>query len=121
MSTSAHPRRSGRPLATVVAPIALLLAVSIIVLIANDAGWIARSEATHHIRPPAKAAVAKHHAAKPPVKASTAVERVTYHVQPGDTLGSIATRFRTTLAQIEQLNPGVDSSRLTIGQPIRLR
>jgi LysM repeat protein len=44
-----------------------------------------------------------------------------YTVAAGDTFGTIAARFGTTVAQLEQLNPGVSSSSLSIGQKIRVK
>lgn len=44
-----------------------------------------------------------------------------YTVAAGDTFGTIAARFGTTVAQLEQLNPGVSSSSLSIGQRIRVK
>ncbi|MBO8142350.1 MAG: cell wall hydrolase [Firmicutes bacterium] len=41
-----------------------------------------------------------------------------YTVQPGDTLWHIARRYGTTVARLEQLNPGVDPYRLRVGQRI---
>ena len=44
----------------------------------------------------------------------------TYTIQPGDTLGSIAADNDTTVEQLQELNPGVDSQSLTVGRRIRL-
>src|SRR5438477_6370064 len=44
----------------------------------------------------------------------------TYTVQSGDTLESIATRTGTTVARLEQLNPGVDPTALRVGEKIRV-
>ena len=45
----------------------------------------------------------------------------TYTVQSGDTLGSIAARTKTTVARLEQLNPGIDPTALRIGERIRVQ
>ena len=45
----------------------------------------------------------------------------TYTVQSGDTLESIATRTGTTVARLEQLNPGIDPTALRVGEPIRVQ
>jgi peptidoglycan DL-endopeptidase LytF len=42
-------------------------------------------------------------------------------VQTGDTFFSIATRNDTSVAQIEALNPGVSSNSLQVGQRIRVK
>ena len=44
----------------------------------------------------------------------------TYIVQSGDTLGSIATKEGTTVAKLEQLNPGIDPTALRVGGKIRV-
>ncbi len=45
----------------------------------------------------------------------------TYTVQSGDTLESIAHKTGTTVALLEQLNPGVDPTALQVGQKIRVQ
>jgi LysM repeat protein len=44
-----------------------------------------------------------------------------YTIESGDTYGSIAARFGTTVAVLESLNPGVDEHALTVGQRIRVK
>ena len=43
-----------------------------------------------------------------------------YTIQGGDTLGSIASRYNTSVEQLQALNPGVDPSGLQPGQRIRV-
>ena len=45
----------------------------------------------------------------------------TYIVQSGDTLGAIAAKTGTTVARLEQLNPGIDPTALRVGQTIRVQ
>jgi phage tail protein X len=45
-------------------------------------------------------------------------DRYPYHVQPGDTLYSIAGRLGVSLHDIMEANPGLDPYRLRIGQTI---
>jgi LysM repeat protein len=45
----------------------------------------------------------------------------TYTIQSGDTLAGIAAKTGTTVARLEQLNPGLDPNALRIGQPIRVQ
>ena len=45
----------------------------------------------------------------------------TYTIQSGDTLGSIAAKTGTTVARLEQLNPGIDPTALHVGQTIRVQ
>jgi LysM repeat protein len=44
-----------------------------------------------------------------------------YTVQSGDTFGSIAGKNGTSVSQLEQLNPGVSSNSLSVGQRIRVK
>jgi LysM repeat protein len=44
----------------------------------------------------------------------------TYVIQSGDTYGKIAKKHDTTMSAIQDANPGVDPSRLKIGQTIQL-
>ena len=50
---------------------------------------------------------------------TTSAERF-YTVEPGDTYGSIAAEFGTTVDSLRELNPDVDETQLTIGQRIRV-
>jgi LysM repeat protein len=43
-----------------------------------------------------------------------------YTVASGDTLGSIAAKYSTTVDELMRLNPGVDPTALHIGQKIRV-
>ncbi|HEX3237709.1 MAG TPA: LysM domain-containing protein [Gaiellaceae bacterium] len=45
----------------------------------------------------------------------------TYTIQSGDTLGSIAAKTGTTVARLQQLNPGIDPTALRVGQTIRVQ
>lgn len=44
----------------------------------------------------------------------------TYTVVSGDTLGSIAAKTGTTVAKLEQLNPGINPTALRVGERIRV-
>ena len=44
-----------------------------------------------------------------------------YVVQSGDTLGSIAGRYSTTVDELMTLNPGIDPTALDIGQKLRVK
>jgi Tfp pilus assembly protein FimV len=44
----------------------------------------------------------------------------TYSVRSGDTLGTIAERFGTTVDELLVLNPGVDPHALRVGQTLRV-
>jgi LysM repeat protein len=43
-----------------------------------------------------------------------------YTVASGDTLGSIAAKYSTTVEELMRLNPGVDPAALRVGQKIRV-
>ena len=45
----------------------------------------------------------------------------TYTIRSGDTLGVIATKTGTSVARLEQLNPGIDPQALHVGQTIRVQ
>jgi LysM repeat protein len=47
--------------------------------------------------------------------------RRTYTIQSGDTLGSIAAKTGTSVARLQQLNPGIDPSALQVGEKIRVQ
>jgi hypothetical protein len=52
-----------------------------------------------------------------PVKSARASA---YSVRSGDTLGTIAERFGTTVDELMVLNPGIDPHALRVGQPLRV-
>lgn len=56
-----------------------------------------------------------------PERARTRSARASaYSVRSGDTLGTIAERFGTTVDELLVLNPGVDPRALRVGQSIRV-
>ena len=62
----------------------------------------------------------------PPSTTATTTETTTagaqyYVVQSGDTLGSIAQKYGTTVNALTTLNPGIDPTALHIGQRIRVK
>jgi LysM repeat protein len=44
-----------------------------------------------------------------------------YVVVSGDTLGSIAQKYNTTVDELTTLNLGIDPTALTVGQKIRIK
>jgi LysM repeat protein len=52
---------------------------------------------------------------------TTAAGAAYYVVQSGDTLGSIAGKYSTTVDELTTLNPGIDPTALNIGQRIRVK
>jgi LysM repeat protein len=52
--------------------------------------------------------------------ATTAQEGEYYVIETGDTLGSIAEKYDTTVEELVRLNPGVDPTALRVGDRIRV-
>lgn len=108
-----------------VAPAAFLAAVTVAVVLIHsgvEAGSSSPSAvrtpppATHHHRVVTTTAGTK---AKPRSHRRSAPAY--YTVQAGDTFGVISSKTGVPVATIEQLNPNVSSSMLTIGQRIRVK
>jgi LysM repeat protein len=54
-------------------------------------------------------------------RTATRQEAEFHTVEAGETFGTIAEDFGTTVERLEELNPGVDTTSLSIGQRIRVR
>jgi LysM repeat protein len=104
-----------RWLARVVAPVALLVAATIAILLVRDALRTADERST----PTRPAATTGSRPASPPPPAPVAAPEY-YRVRSGDTLTSIAGEYGTTVERLLTLNPGVDPAALTVGQRIRV-
>jgi LysM repeat protein len=71
----------------------------------------------------------RHHRAQTPTTTVTSKRKHghkrpsarTYTVQSGDTLGGIAAKTGTTVAELEHLNPGIDPQALRVGETIRVQ
>jgi LysM repeat protein len=114
-----------RELARIAAPVAFLLAVTIAVLLIRS-GLHHSTTATEAIPPTvptttraAGTTTGSKPKAAPKSKPNPAAEY--YTVGSGDTFGSIATKYGTTVQEIETLNPGVSSSALSVGQRVRVK
>lgn len=97
------------------APIAFLAAITIGALVVR-AGL---DQGKHHAKPPATTTVAKtkkHHGQR-----HHGAQQKTYTVESGDTLASIAVKTKTSVAKLEQLNPGIDPTALRVGEKIRVQ
>ena len=106
--------RSGR-YTRYVAPAAFLAAITIGVLVVRAGFEHGRHPATTSTTTgPARAKTTAAHSRGRP-------HRRTYTVQSGDTLESIATKTGTTVARLEQLNPGINPTALRIGEKIRVQ
>jgi LysM repeat protein len=101
------------------APAAFLAAVTIAVLLVR--AGLNGGDATTTSTLPTVPTAATTHASTKPRAATTRSAAKYYFVQAGDTYGSIATRFGTSVGRLEELNPGVSSTSLTVGQRIRVK
>ena len=98
------------------APIAFLAAITIGALVVR-AGF---QHGRHHPPTPTTTATAKKKT-KTHAHGQTRHRQRTYTVQSGDTLAGIAAKTGTTVARLEQLNPGVNPTALRVGQAIRVQ
>ena len=103
-------------LARYVAPAVFLLAVTGIVL-AVRAGLRSDSDGSKTTTAASVATVARTTVARKPPAAAARY----YVIQPGDTLGAIASQFGTTVTVLLRLNPTVQPTALTPGEQIRIR
>jgi LysM repeat protein len=94
------------------APVAFLAAITIGALVVR-AGF---HSGRHHAQTPTTTVSSKKKHAHGHKR-----HRRTYTVQSGDTLGTIAAKTGTTVARLEQLNPGIDPTALRIGETIRVQ
>lgn len=95
------------------APVAFLAAITIGALVVR-AGF--HSGGHHHAQTPTTTVSSKKHA-----RGHKRPRARTYIVQSGDTLGEIAAKQGTTVARLEQLNPGIDPTALRVGEKIRVQ
>jgi LysM repeat protein len=97
------------------APVAFLAAITIGALVVR-AGF---QHGKHHTETPTTTVTSKrkhtHRHAHQPHRGQT------YTIQSGDTLASIASKAGTTVARLEQLNPGINPTALRVGQKIRVQ
>lgn len=116
------PRRGRRGAAHYAAPIAFLLAVTVAVLLIRaglDGGGSGTTTGTGPVT---------HASTTPPPGTTRATRAATttragsrYTVESGDTFGSISAKTGVPVAELERLNPGVDSSSLQVGQKLRVK
>jgi LysM repeat protein len=110
------------------APAAFLLAVTIAVLLIKsglDSGTKEQTTAapttTAHTTTAAAPTTTITLTGSPTVSTTTAPANARYYtIQSGDTLGSIASQYNTSVDQLLTWNPGVDPSSLQPGQRIRV-
>jgi LysM repeat protein len=97
------------------APIAFLAAITILALVVR-AGF---QHGKHHAQTPTTTVTSKHK--KKHARGHQRQHTRTYVIQSGDTLASIAAKTGTTVARLEQLNPGINPTALRVGQRIRVQ
>jgi LysM repeat protein len=110
------------------APAAFLLAVTIAVLLIKsglDSGTKEQTTAapttTAHTTTAAAPTTTITLTGSPTVSTTTAPANAQYYtIQSGDTLGSIASQYNTSVDQLLTWNPGVDPSSLQPGQRLRV-
>jgi LysM repeat protein len=108
-----------------IAPTALLAALLAVALVYSSSTGDGGNGS-----PPASSTSTSETRARTPGRTSTSASRPrttttpaaaeSYTVQTGDTLGSIAEQNGTSVAELQELNPGVDSQSLSVGQEIKL-
>lgn len=97
------------------APIAFLAAVTILALVVR-AGL---EDGKHHHAKTSTTVTSKRK--KSHGHGHKAQRKQTYTVVSGDTLAGIAAKEGTTVARLEQLNPGINPTALHVGQSIRVK
>jgi LysM repeat protein len=126
----------GRPWTHYAAPAAFLLAVTVAVLVVRSGLETAAVTQTQTTAPPpgtvatttvtGRSVPAKQNP-KPTPKPKTTTTTTQapaaqyYTVVAGDTFGVISSRTGVTVAELERLNPNVESTALYIGQRIRIK
>jgi LysM repeat protein len=119
-----RPRRGKRSPsgARYAAPALFLLAVTIAVLLIRSGLGGGSNSGTTRSGPVTQASTA---ATPPPGTtrqgATTTTSGRFYTVAAGDSFGSISAKTGVPIAQIEQLNPGVSSNSLQVGQKLRVK
>ena len=125
------PRRR-KELARYGAPAAFLAAVTIaVILIKSGLNSDSGSTTTVGLFPTTTRAATTATTTKlvlttPQATTATTTETTTpgaeyYAVKSGDTLGSIAQKYGTTVDELMTLNPGIDPTALLIGQKLRVK
>jgi LysM repeat protein len=107
---------------TFVAPIALVVALLVVVNIAQEV-LSDRSAVTATLEQPGGAATQGQTDAAEPGTGTTGqpAGRRNYRIKSGDTLSQIAAQFDTTQEKLQDLNPDLDPLSLRPGQNIRVR
>jgi LysM repeat protein len=124
--------RGRSDLARYAAPVAFLVAITILVVLVHsalssggrDTTTAAQSPTTTHQTTTHATTTTKHTATTTSSTATTSTTTAGakyYTIQSGDTFGSIAAAQGTTIGALEQLNPDVNPTALSVGQQIRIK
>ena len=114
-------RPPGDELKRYAAPAAVLVAVTIAVLLVHNGLQSGGDTTTAPSIPGATATTATTTATRSTSTSTTAAAAQFYTVQTGDTLGSIAEKYDTSVQLLQGLNPDVDPAALQPGQKIRVK
>lgn len=95
-------------------PTAFLMLATVTILVAR--AGLHEDFSAPELRPPAP--VPRVEREQPRTRSARATA---YSVRRGDTLGTIAERFGTTVDELIVLNPGIDPHALRVGQPVRVK
>jgi len=109
-----------RELQRFAAPVAFLAAATVAVLLIKS-GLRGHSTQSPTITAPTTAVTTAKQPTRKKTTTSTTTTQRFYTISRGDTLGSVAFKEHTTVAQLQQLNPGIDPTALHVGQRIRVR
>jgi len=108
--------------ARVAAPAAFLLAVTVAFLLVRSA---LRDEDPASKTVPVSTVAAKttnkKTPARRPVKKKPKQRKQFYVIESGDTFGTVADKFDTTVERLQELNPDASTTSLVIGQRIRVK
>jgi len=96
-------------------PAGLLMLATVAIVVARPSYELGLEAPGLRQPPPAPSPVVPRQARTRSARASA------YSVRSGDTLGTIAERFGTTVEHLLVLNPGIDPRALRVGQPLRVQ
>jgi LysM repeat protein len=102
------------------APVALAVAFLAVVLVISSSGGSSSSQDAATTATTAKPAAKKPGKAAAKKKSAGAGAK-TARVGAGDTLGAISQRTGVPVSRLQQLNPGLNASALTVGETVKLK
>lgn len=118
MATRARSRRDA--VARFVAPALFLLAVTVLVLLIKSG--VSGGNDTPKTEAVSTAAATTSGTRTTPERIPPQKPKKRYYViAAGDTFGTVAAKFGTTVEALQALNPGISSNSLSVGQRIRVK